>query len=46
MNPEDLYQAMFRRKSVRNYHSSNLSRETLEEIEKLSLETHTPRSPY
>lgn len=45
MNPEDLYQAMFRRKSVRNYHSSNLSRETLEEIES-SLLKLTPLDPH
>lgn len=33
MNPEDLYQTIFRRKSVRNYDSSTLSLEILQEIE-------------
>jgi nitroreductase len=44
MNPEDLYQAIFRRKSVRNYDSSNLSLETLQEMEDC-LSSLTPLYP-
>jgi len=44
MNSEDLYQAVFRRKSVRNYDSSTLSLETLQEIEN-SLLKLTPLYP-
>ncbi len=44
MNTEDLYQAIFRRKSVRNYDSSHLFLETLQEIENC-LENLTPLYP-
>jgi hypothetical protein len=41
MNPEDLYQTIYRRKSVRNYDSSTLSPETLQEIENCLLKLTT-----
>jgi nitroreductase len=44
MTPEDLYQAIFRRKSVRNYDSSFLPEETLQEIENC-LDQLTPLHP-
>lgn len=44
MNPEDQYRTIFRRKSVRNYDSSNLSPETLQEIENCLLNL-TPLYP-